>query len=150
VDLSGLAVVLVLRYHDDEPGSPWTYALFVDDRGDERQREALAGIFTGGLGGTTIEHFPWLWKASHLVGWRAAPIEIEHAPQRGWFRVGDRVTVRVREAVARQEPVTCVIPGHDRPGTEVHTAEIAVDEGPLTFAFEGVCGYESTFAYASA
>src|SRR4051812_45478724 len=49
VDLSGLAAVLASRYDDDEPGSPWTYVLFVDERGDDAQREALAGIFTGAL-----------------------------------------------------------------------------------------------------
>src|SRR5437870_12242250 len=47
VDLAGLGVVLVLRYSDDEPGSPWTFVLYVDERGDERQRDALARIFTG-------------------------------------------------------------------------------------------------------
>src|SRR6186713_972571 len=40
VDLAGLGAVLVSRYSDDEPGSPWTFFLFVDERGDEAQREA--------------------------------------------------------------------------------------------------------------
>ena len=52
VDLSRLGVVLASRYHDDEQGSPWTFALYVDERGDARQQEALALIFTGALGGT--------------------------------------------------------------------------------------------------
>src|SRR6185295_5278696 len=40
IDLSGLNVVLALRYSDDEPGSPWTFWLYLDERGDEGQREA--------------------------------------------------------------------------------------------------------------
>ena len=32
-DLADMRVVLASRYHDDEPGSPWTFALFVDARG---------------------------------------------------------------------------------------------------------------------
>jgi hypothetical protein len=150
VDLSGLAAVLVLRYDDDEPGSPWTFFLYVDEHGHERQREALARILTGGLGGTPRRQFPWVWKESHPLGWRPAPIEIEHAPQRGWFRVGKEVTVRVRGPVADQEPVTCVIPGHHRSGTELYADVLQVKEGPLAFELSGKCAYESTFDYSSA
>ena len=57
-----------------------------------------------------------MWKQSNLLAVRHVPIEIDHTPGRGWFRAGGQVTVRVREPVARQEPVTCVIPGHDQVG----------------------------------
>lgn len=150
VGLSGLGAVLACRYDDDEPGSPWTFFLYVDDRGDARQREALALILTGALGGTPGEQFPWVWKESRPLGWRPAPIEIEHAPRRGWFRAGEHVTMRVRGPVARQEPVTCVIPGHHRPGTELHADLLRVDEGPLSFELSGRCAYQSTFDYSSA
>jgi hypothetical protein len=149
LDLSGLGVVLVLRYHDDEPGSPWTYFLYVDERGGPREREALAAIFNGELGGSATAHFPWAWKESTMLGWRPAPIEIEHTPRRGWFRVGSEVCVRISGPVADQEPVTCVIPGHDRSGEEVHAEVLQVSEGPLSFEVRGKCAYESTFAYAS-
>jgi Protein of unknown function (DUF1326) len=150
VDLSGLAAILAIRYSDDEPGSPWTYFLYVDDRGDERQQEALALIFTGELGGSAANHFPWAWKASHLLGWRAASIEVEHTPGRGWFRAGGEVTLRIGGPYADQDPVTCVIPGHDRSGTEVVAEILRVEEGPLSFEVRGRCGYESTFEYSSA
>jgi len=150
VDLSGRAAVLVLRYDDDEPGSPWTFFLYVDDGGDERQRAALADILTGRLGGTARRQFPWVWKESHLLGWRPAPIDIEHIPRKGWFRVGSEVTVRVGGPVADQEPVTCVIPGHHRSGTELYADVLHVEEGPLSFELSGKCAYESTFEYTSA
>ena len=76
VELAGLGAVLACRYDDDEAGSPWTFFLYVDQRGDARQREALALILTGELGGTPHEQFPWVWKESNPLGWRAAPIEI--------------------------------------------------------------------------
>ncbi len=150
LDLSGLGAVLVLRYSDDEPGSPWTYFLFVDERGDDRQRELLARILTGQLGGTPLRQFPWVWKESHPLGWRAAPIEIEHRSRRGWFRAGTEVTMRVRGPVPDQEPVTCVIPGHHREGSELYADLLRVDEGPLAFELRGRTGYQSTFAYSSA
>lgn len=149
VDLSGLGAVLVLSYDDDEPGSPWTYFLYVDERGSERQREALAAILTGELGGTAKRQFPWAFKESRPLGWRAAPIEIQHTPRRGWFRAGEQVTLRVGGPVADQEPVTCVIPGHHRSGVELHADLLRVEEGPLSFEVTGRCAYRSTFSYSS-
>ena len=149
VDLSGLCTVLACRYDDDEPGSPWTVFLYVDDRGDAAQREALAQIFTGELGGTPMQQFPWVWKERNLLGWRAAPIEVEHA-RRGRFRAGSQVTLKVGDPVADQEPVTCVIPGHHRDGEELHAELLRVDEGPLSFEVTGRCAYRATFDYSSA
>jgi hypothetical protein len=149
VDLAGLGAVLVLSYDDDEPGSPWTYFLYVDERGSERQREALALILTGELGGTAKRQFPWAFKESRPLGWRAAPIEIQHTPRRGWFRAGEQVTLRVGDPVADQEPVTCVIPGHHRSGVELHADVLRVEEGPLSFEVTGRCAYRSTFSYSS-
>jgi hypothetical protein len=148
VDLAGLGVVLAVRYSDDEPGSPWTFFVYVDERGDDAQREALAAIFTGDLGGTTVAHFPWVWKESDLLGWRAAPIDVEHA-RRGRFSAGRSVTLRVGDPVAEQEPVTCVIPGHERDGEELHAELLSVTEGPLSFEVTDRCAYLSTFDYAS-
>src|SRR5262249_11480715 len=51
VDLAGFAVVLVFSYDDDEPGSPWSMLLHLDDRAGDEQRAALQGIFLGELGG---------------------------------------------------------------------------------------------------
>jgi hypothetical protein len=149
VDLSGLGAVLVLSYDDDEPGSPWTYFLYVDERGSDRQREALARILTGEFGGTAKRQFPWAFKESRPLGWRAAPIEIQHTPRRGWFRAGEQVTLRVGDPVADQEPVTCVIPGHHRSGVELHADLLRVEEGPLSFEVTGRCAYRSTFSYSS-
>jgi hypothetical protein len=149
VDLTGLAAVLAFVYDDDVEGSPWTFRIYVDERGDGHQREALARILNGELGGTPQQQCPWVWKAAKPLGWAAAPIDIDHTPKRGWFRVRDQVTVRVREAVPGDQAVTCVIPGHDRPGTEVVCDELAVHHEPLSFEMTARCGYESTFAYAS-
>ena len=149
VDLSGLCAVLALRYDDDEPGSPWDYVLYVDERGDEAQRDALAGILSGRLGGTALAQFPWAFKASRPLGVRAVPIEVEHYVRRSWFRAGEYVTVRVGDVVAEQEPVTCVIPGHHRSGAEHHGELVRVDDGPLAFEVSGRCAYQATFEYSS-
>jgi hypothetical protein len=156
VDLAGLGVVLVSRYSDDEPGSPWTYHLYVDERATAEQHDGLRRIFTGELGGTALRQFPWAFKPATIAGVHPAAIEIDHTPGRGWFRArararsGGAVTVRIREPYGEQEPVTCVIPGHHRTGREVVAELIEADAAPLAFDLHGVCGYESTFSYSSA
>ncbi|MGZ4481444.1 MAG: DUF1326 domain-containing protein, partial [Gaiellales bacterium] len=111
-DLSGLAAVIVSRYHDDEAGSPWTFALFVDRRADERQSDALVRIFTGAGGGTALKQFPWAWKPSTFLGSRPAAIEIDHTPGHGRVRVEDVVELTIGSPVEDPSTVTCVIPGH--------------------------------------
>jgi hypothetical protein len=147
-DLAGLAVALAIRYDDDEPGSPWTWILYLDERASEEQRAALEGIFTGRLGGDAETHFPWAWKPSHLVDVRPVSIEVDHTPRRQWLRIRDRVTLRIRDRHAGGEAVSCVIPGHDRAGEELVAEELRVDDGPLAFDYTGTCGYGATFAYA--
>jgi hypothetical protein len=58
VDVGGLPVALACRYSDDEPGSPWTWVLYLDTQSSAEQRTALEGIFTGRLGGDAQRHFP--------------------------------------------------------------------------------------------
>jgi len=147
-DLAGLTVALAIRYDDDEPGSPWTWVLYLDDRASGEQRAALEGIYTGRLGGDALTHFPWAWKASNLVDVRAVAIELDHRRRRQWLRIRDHVTVRIRDRYAGREAVTCVIPGHDRDGEELIADELRVADGPLAFDFSGTCGYAATFSYS--
>jgi hypothetical protein len=149
VELTGLTVVLALTYDDDEAGSPWSFWLYLDERGGEAQRDALEQIFLGRLGGTPDKQFPWTWKASDLLGVRAVPIEVDHERSDGWFRAGDHVSVRINSPVAEEAEVTCVIPGHHQPGREVHSELIKVDDEGLSFEVRGRCGFESDFEYSS-
>src|SRR3954449_7762848 len=47
INLAGAPVALACRYSDDEPGSPWTWILYLDATGSVEQRDALEAIFTG-------------------------------------------------------------------------------------------------------
>ena len=148
VDLSGQPVALTCRYSDDEPGSPWTWTLFLDEGASGEQREGLEGIFTGRLGGDAEDHFPWAWKASELVSVVPAEITMDQTPRRQRLRIRDRVSVRIRGRYEGPETVTCVIPGHERPGEELVADEILVQNGKPSFEYRGVCGYGSTFDYS--
>jgi hypothetical protein len=148
-DLSGLAVALASRYSDDEEGSPWTWILYLDERGTPQQHTALEDIWTGRVAGEQLEHFPWAWKPSHLLGVKPAQIEVDHTPRRGWIRVKDAVSVRISGRYPGDETVTCVIPGHERSGEEVIAEELRVDDEGLDFEYNGVCGYAADFEYGS-
>ena len=147
-DLTGLAVALAIRYDDDEPGSPWSWILYLDEGADEEQQAALEAIFRGELRGDALTHFPWAWKPSKLLAVRRVAIELDHVRRRQWLRIRDRVTVRIRDRYSGGEAVTCVIPGHEREGEELVADELLVHDGPLTFFYSGTCGYASTFAYS--
>ena len=137
-DLSGLPVALASRGSDDEPGSPWTYVLYLDAGASGEQRAVLEDIFTGRLEGDALRHFPWAWKESELLAVWPAAIEVDHTPRRQWLRVRDHVTVRIRDRHDGGATVTCVIPGHERPGEELVADDLRVADGRLAFEYHGL------------
>jgi hypothetical protein len=149
VDVSGLDVVMVIRYSDDEPRSPWRFVLYLSSRGDADQRRALEDVFLGRLGGTPARQFPWVFKPSEVLAVVQSEIVLDHTPGRGRFRAGGAVTLSMTEPYPTESTVSCVIPGHDRPGREVVAESLVADDEHFSFALTGRTGFESTFAYSS-
>jgi hypothetical protein len=147
LDLSGFEVVLAGSFDADEPGSPWRVALYVDERADRAQHAALADIFLGRAGGTTLAYFAQAIGEVHAV--RAARIGLDHTPGRQRIHVDDHVAVRALRTVEVDEVVSCGIPGHDRPSTEMLTEVQRVDDPPLRWEVFGRCGFATDFAYRS-
>ena len=147
-DLTGLAVALTIRYHDDEPGSPWSIVLHVDEQGDDAQREALESIFLGRWGGPQIVKLPWVRKPSELVAVRVGPIEVDEGPPHA-LRVGSAVSLTASRLFATPNPVACGIPGYDRPGTELYADRLVVRDEPFEWDFAGNCAFAVSFEYAS-
>ena len=148
IELSGLPVAVASRYVDDEPGSPWTWVLYLDAHASRQQRAMLERIFTGELAGDAQRHFPWAWKPSELVAVRPVQITVDHMPRRQWLRIRDHVSLRIQGRHEGGEVVSCVIPGHEREGEELVADELVVQDEEISFAYRGVCGYASTFDYA--
>jgi hypothetical protein len=146
VDLSGQSVAISFHYSDDQPGSPWTWLLYLDQRASSEQRVALKAIFTGRLGRQAAPHFQWI--EDEVVEVHVAEISLDHTPRRQFLRVRDQVTVRIRDRYPGDETVTCVIPGHQQVGEELVTDELAVKSGPFDFRYTGVCGYAAAFDYS--
>jgi hypothetical protein len=147
--VSGLAVAMVIWYSDDEPGSPWRWALHLDDRATGAQQAALTDVWRGKLGGTPLVQFPWARKPSELVAVTPARIELDHAPGRGFLRIGRTLELRIDAPYPTESTVACLIPGYDRPGRELVASTLHADDGDFRFSFSGRCGFESSFHYTS-
>ena len=106
----------------------------------------VAVIGVTGRAGADGPGRPFLVRA-WLTGFEETPSTLS-SPGRGFFRSGENVSLRVRGPVADQEPVTCVIPGHHRSGTELHADLLQVEEGPLSFELRGKCGFATEFSYS--
>jgi hypothetical protein len=148
VDLGGLAAAFVIRYDDDEPGSPWSFVVHVDERGSEEQREALASILTGKLGGEEVLRLPWVRKPSEELAVRASPIELRVDGDRKELWVGSAVELAATKPFPTEERVSCVIPGHHIAGTEYYAERLAVHDEPFEWELEGNCAFVSTFSYS--
>ena len=150
VDLTGLAAVLSIWFRDDvEPSTPWQVVLYVDERGGDAQRAALADIFLGRAGGTTVAQYTAAIGEVHAV--RAARIELDHRPRRWRIGVEHHLTVVAGEPVVTDQVVACGIPGFDHPGTEVHvTRNSSTDPVPvMSWDVAAVCGFTTDFDYRS-
>ncbi|MDP9366738.1 MAG: DUF1326 domain-containing protein, partial [Chloroflexota bacterium] len=71
VSLDGLNAALIARTPGPMIEGNWSVALYVDERADERQREALQAIFAGQAGGTMGNFAPLI---SEVLGVKAVPI----------------------------------------------------------------------------
>jgi hypothetical protein len=129
VDLAGLNAVLSLRYFDSvKPSTPWEVVLYVDERGDPDQREALADIFLGRAGGTVAAQYGPAIGDVHAV--RPARITLEHLAPRKRIDVLGYITVEAQDIALGDERVRCGIPGMDHPGTELLN-DVAKSDDPL-------------------
>jgi len=147
LQLDDLAVVMAGWYDDYEPGSPWRVSLYIDERASREQHAALAAIFLGRAGGTTLRNFAAAIGTVHAV--RQARIELSHMPRRWSIRADAYLTVHAGTPVAAPAPVACGIPGFAQPGQEVIADTFRVNDTPLGWDLHGRCGFATGFAYSS-
>lgn len=138
VDLSGSGAVMTYRYDDDEPGSPWTLVLHVDGP------DELADVLLGRSGGGHVLTLPWVRKPNASV--RIERARIEFGP--GDVRVGEAIRLRATTPVETDSTVSCIVPGHDRPGVELVNEEVRALDPPFDFELHGTCAFTRDFDYA--
>jgi hypothetical protein len=137
LDLSGSGALMTYSYDDDEPRSPWTLVLYVDGP------DALGEILLGRLGGEHILKLPWVRKRAASVSVRAA--QVEFGP--GEARVGEAIVLRATTPYDTKSTVSCIVPGHEAPGTELINDVLLVDAPPFAFELHGTCAFTRAFDY---
>jgi hypothetical protein len=148
LNLAGLSVMMAGTYSNHvTPRTPWRVILYVDDRADPAQRDALSDIFLGRAGGTTLKNFAAGIGEVYAV--RTARLELQHASNRERMQAGDFVVAVTDHPAASDGAVSCGIPGHDRSGQEVVAGMFRVSDPPLTWEVTGKCGFAADFAYSS-
>ena len=147
IDISNLSAVLAGSYNDDEPGSPWRVIIYVDEKGDSRQQQALADIFLGRAGGGTLKNFAAAIGEIYAI--RPAKIELEHSPNQERMTVKGYLSAATAQAKLTDFTVSCGIPGHDRLGQEIITDHFRVQDENLRWEVKGRCGFATDFAYSS-
>jgi hypothetical protein len=145
IELSDLNVAMAGTYSGSVPTELWQVILYVDDRADPRQREALEDIFLGRAKGTSLLNFAS--AIAEVFSTTTAQIELSHVKNQEYIRVGRRASARTSKSVQDQPGVSCGIPGHDRPGQEIVADHFRVKDGPFDWNFEGRCGFASSFSY---
>ena len=66
VDVSGLAVGIVFQYSDDEPGSPWTYVLYLDSEAEADVMRRARSRNPAQVAGFSE---PLMWQAKWCIDW---------------------------------------------------------------------------------
>jgi hypothetical protein len=150
VDLSGLRTVLSIRYFDNvKPSTRWEVVLYVDDRSDDAQADALADIFLGRAGGRVAELYGPVIGLVHAV--RRAKITLVHTAPRKRIDVVGYVTVEAEGNASSPGDVQCGIPGFDHPGTELHGDVLWSTDPMLKWQVRGRrnASFASDFDYSS-
>jgi hypothetical protein len=117
VALHGLNVVVMARAPGTMADGNWSVAVYLDDRADSQQSDALQKIFTGSAGGPLGGLAPLI---STVLGIRSAPIIYE--------KLGKRRTVRI--------PNLMDMGVHAAPGLDLDKEILATNAHP--FAPDGV------------
>jgi hypothetical protein len=152
IDLHGLNAALAAHSPGHMLEGKWKVALYVDERGNQSQQDALAQIFSGQAGGHLAALAPLIGE---VLGVKAAVIEYHSEGKRRSLRLGDVADAEIEG-----------LPGQD--GSDVAVANapfVAVPGVPLAVAksnhmrfsdyglkweVSNKNGYFAPFAYQSA
>jgi len=149
VQLDGLNVALAVNSPGRMAEVPWTVALYLDERADGKQADALTRIFTGQLGGHPAR------LASHIgnvLGITTTAIDFRADGRRRSLRIGDVGTVEIEGVDGQQgDPVTvsghplCIAPGY--PAEVARSTELRYHDHGLDWELSEKNGFFSPFAY---
>jgi hypothetical protein len=95
VALDGLNAIVMARAPGTMADGNWSVAVYLDDRADNRQRDALQTIFTGSAGGPLGGLAPLI---STVLGIKSVPISYEKQRKRRAVRIPNLMQMGVHAA----------------------------------------------------
>ncbi len=149
IDLDGLNVALAVRSPGHMAKVEWTVALYLDERADDKQSDALTRIFTGQAGGHPER------LASHIgtvLGISSVAMEFTMDDRRRSMRIGDIGSVEI-EAIEGQQGENVTVTGHPLaiapgyPVTAARSTQLDYHDHGLDWELSEKNGFFSPFAY---
>jgi hypothetical protein len=148
VDVSGLSVAVLADAPRMMTDGAWLLGLIVDELASTQQADALAGIFTGHLGGPMATLAPLVGT---VLGIERAPIEYRDEGQRSSVRIGDGVAIEVEDFLPAGHPEPTRPLGRDRPSSTTTTVSRPVSSRiaafGMTFHNEGRAASHAPFSW---
>lgn len=147
--LDGLNTAVAVFAPGNMAQEPWTVALYVDERADDAQREALTSIFAGQAGGhpaRIAEHI------GEVLGVASAPIEYKADDGRRALRVGDVADFEIdaiqgqggQRVMVRHHPLA-IAPGHE--AVVARSTRLRYADHGLSWEISDRTGFFSPFTY---
>jgi hypothetical protein len=149
VDLSGLNVALAARSPKQMTDGGWTVALYLDERAEPGQAEALGAIFSGQAGGHLANVVPLIGT---VAGMTSVPIEFVADGNDRRVRVGEVAAMSVEQLVGMdgQNPAVITNPmlgAVAQPVRQARARELRYND-TWSFSAEGTNGFITEFSYA--
>jgi len=152
LELDGLNAALAVHSPGHMLQVKWRVALYVDERANQNQQDALAQIFSGQAGGPLAALAPLIGE---VLGVKAAPIEYRSEGKQRRLRLGDVGAAEVEglpgqdggEVTIGNHPVT-VVPAF--PAVVAKSKRMSFRDHGLNWEVSNKNGFFSPFVYQSA
>lgn len=151
VKLDGLNVALFAHTPGHMMQTKWRVALYLDERADAAQQEALGKVFSGQAGGPLAALAPLIGE---VMGVRSAPIEYRAEGKRRSVRIPG-VTDTAIEALAGQDGGDVTVSNHPFtpvpgfPAVVAKSSRMHYSDHGYQFELSDRNGFYSPFAYRS-
>jgi len=148
VDLAGLNAALAVHTPKQMTDGNWKVALYLDDKAEPAQAEALGAIFSGQAGGHLANLAPLI---SEVTGVKSVPISFEESGGTRGVVVGDALTMRVEQVIGMdgQNPAVITNPllgAITQPVTQAKSVEVTYHDA-WEFQTSGRNSFITDFAY---
>jgi len=148
VDVGGLSVAVVGDTPRMMTDGNWNLGLIVDERASQQQTDALAGVFSGQLGGPMAALAPLV---GNILGIERAPIEYRDDGRRHSAHIGDGVAIEVEDFVPQGLPEPTRLEGVFHPSNTTLTVakpvSSRIEAFGMTFHNEGRSAFSAPFTW---